>query len=79
MVWAGGIFYTLYDFEDEIWGMVYKCSRGHYHIGINKNLTKEKQEEILQHELKHIKNHCPKFTYFIGINMQYSKIEKEAG
>jgi len=70
-----GIFYNYENFPNEIWGLVYYCSEGHYHIGINKNLTKEKQKEIFQHELKHIKKDCKNLTYIIGIDMQYSELE----
>jgi len=75
MVLRDDVFYTYEEFPNEIWGIVYYCTEGHYHIGINKNLTIEKQKEVLQHELNHIKNDCTTNNYIIGMDMQYSELE----
>ena len=75
MVFDENIYYKLHKFPCEIWGIVYKCSFGCYHIGINKNLTREMQEKVLKHEIVHIKRDCPQKPYLIGLDMQHDDIE----
>jgi hypothetical protein len=57
---------------------VYRCSFGCFHIGIEQNLASNIQEKVLKHELIHIKKHCPQTSYIIGLDMQHTKLEKEA-
>ena len=76
MILNDNIFYTYFDFSSEIWGVVYKCSKGHYHIGINKNLAKNIQKQVLKHELTHINKHLPNKPYIIGLDMHHSDFEK---
>jgi hypothetical protein len=63
-------------FPMEVWGVLYKCSQGHYHVGINKNLTRNMQKKVLLHEIKHIEDHLPSSPYLIGLNMQHSELEQ---
>jgi len=72
------IYPSFVKFPMEVWGVLYKCSHGHYHIGINKNLTAEMQKKVLLHEIKHIKEDLPNSPYIIGLNMQHTEIEQEA-
>jgi len=62
----------------ELWGYVFKSSYGSYLIAINKNISRELQEEVLLHEVKHILNDAPAQDYIVGFNMQHSVMEKEA-
>jgi len=64
--------------EPEMLGMVYKSSRNNYYIVINKDITYELQQAVLIHEMRHIQRHMPENTYIIGLDMQHTKIEKEA-
>ncbi len=77
MVLKDNIYYNYYPFPLEVWGVLYKCTQGHYHIGVNKNLTRGMQRKVLQHELIHIREHCPVKPYIIGLDMQHSNLERE--
>lgn len=61
-----------------IYGFVYRSSFDNHYIIINKNLTKELQKEVFCHEVEHILFDFPIAPYIIGIDMQYSTIEKAA-
>ena len=43
---------------------------------INQNLTLELQKKVYLHEVKHIIYDMPEAGYVIGMNMQYSQMEK---
>ena len=43
-----------------------------------KNLTKEMQKEVFLHEVEHILYDMPEKPYIIGVDMQYSEMEKRA-
>lgn len=75
---ANNIFCRLERLDPCIYGFVYKSSFGNYFIIINKNLTKEMQKEVFAHELIHIIHDLPEQGYIIGVDMQYSIVEKEA-
>ena len=66
------------DFPSEVWGVVFYCSYGCYHVGINKNLTFEIQQDVIQHEMYHIENDLCNTSRIVGIDMQHHIIEKEA-
>lgn len=58
-----------------VWGMVYSSCKQNYHVVINNKLTVEKQDEVIAHELEHIKNDFPNNHYIIGIDMQHYDFE----
>jgi hypothetical protein len=47
---------VLYDFKNSVPGTVTPNSDGTYTIFINSRLSREMQEEVYLHELRHIKN-----------------------
>ncbi len=51
---------------------------GEYHLILNGNIGYQVQCETFIHELKHILEDCPKISYYVGLDMQYSTIENEA-
>ena len=61
-----------------IYGFVYLSSSHNYYVIINQNLTLELQKEVYLHEVEHIMYDMPEAGYVIGMDMQYSQIEKEA-
>ena len=78
--WArsNNIYHTLISLVSEVYGFVYLSSFGYYYIIINENITKELQKEVFCHEVEHILYDMPNIPYIIGMDMQYSQIEKEA-
>ena len=78
--WAreNNIFHQFVKLESEIYGFVYRSSGGNYYIIINKNLTRELQKEVFLHEVEHIIHDMPEVGYIIGLDMQYSPMEKRA-
>lgn len=77
--WAreNNIFHQFIKLESEIYGFVYRSSGGNYYILINKNLTRELQNEVFLHEVEHIVYDMPEVGYIIGLDMQYSPMEKQ--
>ena len=78
--WArdNNIFHTFIPLNPAIYGFVYLSSTHKYFIIINKNLTLELQKEVFMHEAEHIMYDMPEIGYFIGVDMQYSQMEKKA-
>ena len=78
--WAreNNIYYNSLSLKPKIYGFVYLSSFDNYFIIINKNLTNELQKEVFCHEVEHIIYDMPKKGYIIGLNMQYSSLEKRA-
>ena len=75
---ANNIYHQFVKIDTSIYGFVYLSSFGNYYIIINKNLTRELQKEVFLHEVEHIMYDMPVVGYIIGIDMQYSPIEKRA-
>ncbi|MDI6617863.1 MAG: hypothetical protein QME45_04185 [Clostridiales bacterium] len=61
-----------------IYGFTYISRLGHIHIILNTCISHELQCMVLLHELKHVLCDCPKKSYYIGLNTQYSRLEKNA-
>lgn len=78
--WAreNSIFHTFLPLNPEVYGFVYLSSTHKYFIIINKNLTLELQKEVYLHEVEHIMYDMPEAGYVIGMDMQYSQMEKAA-
>lgn len=78
--WArdNNIYHQFINLESCIYGFTYRSRFGSYLIIINKNLTKELQKEVFLHEVEHILYDLPEQTYIIGVDMQYSALEKRA-
>ncbi|HOK68920.1 MAG TPA: hypothetical protein PKV51_05275 [Bacillota bacterium] len=62
----------------KIYGFTYVSNHNNIYIILNGNISYETQCKVLIHELKHIINDIPKQSYYIGLDMQYEYIEKEA-
>ena len=69
---------TLETLPLEVWGITYLCSHGCYHIGVNNRLSYEVQQDVIEHELYHIKNDLCRYNRIVGFDMQHTRIEKEA-
>lgn len=78
--WArdNNIYHSFIKLVSGVYGFVYRSSFGNYYIIINKNLTKEMQREVFCHEVEHIMYDLPEQGYIIGLDMQYTTIEKKA-
>ena len=69
---------TLETLPLEVWGITYLCSRGCYHIAVNNRLNYEVQQDVIEHELYHIKNDLCQYNRIVGFDMQHTRIEREA-
>ena len=49
-----------------------------YLLMLNGNINYESQCQVFVHEIAHIVKHMPKESYYVGIDMQYLRIEDEA-
>lgn len=72
------ICYNICQLPISIMGFVYYSEKGRYYIVINKNITCEYQKEVFLHEVKHIIKDLPDGLYVLDMDMQYSKLEKQA-
>lgn len=61
-----------------LYGFVYYSKKGRYHVFISDALAPLARQEVLLHEIHHIMVDMPKITYFIGLDMQWDKIELRA-
>lgn len=79
--WAreNNIYHHFIKLEDYIYGFVLRSPFGNYFIIINKNLTLELQKEIYCHEVEHIIYDMPEESFRIGMDMQYTKLERTRG
>ncbi|MDI3548178.1 MAG: hypothetical protein PWR10_1830 [Halanaerobiales bacterium] len=75
---ANNIYHSFVKLISSVYGFVYRSSFGNYYIIINKNLTKEMQREVFCHEVEHIMYDLPEQGYIIGLDMQYTYVEKRA-
>jgi Zn-dependent peptidase ImmA (M78 family) len=62
----------------EMEGMVYRCSKGHYHVVISDALSPEARQRVLFHEIKHIIEDMPTAGYAVYIDKQYEILERQA-
>lgn len=78
--WArsNNIYQSFIPLSPEVYGFVYLSSYANYFIIINQNLTLELQKEVYLHEVEHIMYDMPEDGYVIGLDMQYSQMEKAA-
>lgn len=78
--WArsNNIYQGFVPLSPEVYGFVYLSSYTNYFIVINQNLTLELQKEVYLHEVEHIMYDMPEDGYVIGLDMQYSQMEKAA-
>ena len=70
--------FIAFNLSGKVLGFVYVSRRGYYHLILNGNVNYEMQCKTFIHEIKHITYDMPKTGYIIGLDMQYSEIEKEA-
>lgn len=78
--WArdNNIYQKILPLNPGIYGFVYLSSFQNYYVIINSNITLELQKEVFCHEVEHIMYDMPEMGYVIRIDMQYSKIERQA-
>ena len=78
--WArdNNIYHAISPLNLELWGFVYSSKYGEYLIVVNDRLSNNMQKEVFCHEVEHILSDFPENSYFIGLDMQYSKIETRA-
>lgn len=69
---------TIANLDGTVYGFTYISRLGNIHIILNGNIEYVLQCKVFLHELKHILNDCPKQSYFVGLDMQYTYIEKDA-
>lgn len=74
---ANNINSVIYQLNSELWGFVYRSRFEEYLIVINSILSFEMQKEVFCHEVEHILYDMPKEGYIIGLDMQYSPMEKQ--
>lgn len=72
------IYTAVADLGHRIWGLVYECSHGHYHIVASNWLGEYERRYLFWHEMCHIINDFPKCSYIIGLDTQYEAREKQA-
>ncbi|HHY79520.1 MAG TPA: hypothetical protein GX516_04055 [Thermoanaerobacter sp.] len=70
--------HIVFNLPASVLGFTYVSRRGNYHLLLNGNVSYYTQVKVFVHEVQHILNDMPKFSYFIGLNMEYSELEKEA-
>ncbi|HOJ48263.1 MAG TPA: hypothetical protein PLD48_05250 [Bacillota bacterium] len=78
LMYAYGIRVIIANISSKIYGFTYVSSKNNFYIILNGNISYETQCKVLIHELAHILNDIPKQSYYIGLDMQYEYIEKEA-
>ncbi len=67
-----------FNIPPNILGFVYLSRRGNYHLILNGAINYETQCKVFIHEVKHIVYDMPKIGYMIGLDMQYTYMEKSA-
>lgn len=75
---AHNIYTSVADLGPKVWGFVYQCSKGHYHIVAADWLGQREREMLFIHEAFHILNDFPRVNYVIGIDQQWSPRERKA-
>ncbi|WP_123053105.1 hypothetical protein [Clostridium sp. JN-1] len=61
-----------------ILGFVYLSKRGNYHLILNGEVNYKTQCKTFIHEIKHIADDMPHLGYMIGLDMQYTYMERNA-
>lgn len=72
------IYTSLADLGPRIWGFVYQCRHGHYHIVASAWLNEEERRRLFWHEAWHIIEDFPRMPYVIGLDEQWSVRERKA-
>lgn len=62
----------------ETYGFVYYSRKNIYHIFVSEKLSLRARREVLLHEIHHIVEDMPKFTYAIGLDKQWGRLEQKA-
>ena len=78
MIKAGNIRIHTISLPPGTYGFVYFSRKGVYHIFISEDLSLQAKREVLLHEVHHIVEDMPKFTYAIGLDMQWGRLERKA-
>ena len=78
MVSAGDIKIHTAILPPGLYGFVYYSRKGRYHILISEELSPGAKYEVLLHEIHHIIEDMPRFTYAIGLDKQWGELEKRA-
>lgn len=59
-------------------GFIYLSKKGNHHIFVSDSLSDKAISEVIAHEIYHIKNDMPRFSYIIGIDSQHEEYEHKA-
>jgi len=78
MIEAGDIKIHVTGLPSGLYGFVYYSRKGRYHIFVSEDLSHRGQQEVLLHEIYHIVEDVPKFTYILGLDMLYERFECRA-
>jgi len=68
----------LFNIPAHILGFVYLSRRENYHLLLNGSVNYETQCKVFIHEIKHIADDMPRLAYMIGLDMQYTYMERSA-
>ncbi len=75
---SNNIYTSIADLGPRVWGFVYQCSRGHYHIVAADWLGYVERQNLFLHEAWHIIEDFPKTSYVIGLDEQWTIRERQA-
>lgn len=78
MLKAHNIYTSIAALGPKVWGFVYQCTKGHYHIVAADWLGQQERVLLFMHEAWHILNDFPKTDYVIGLNQQWCPRERRA-
>ena len=62
----------------EVAAFVYRSRAGCFHIFVNCMLSSEVKQEVFFHELYHIIEDMPRFSYILGLDIQKEEMEEKA-
>ncbi len=72
------IYTSIADLGNRLWGFVYQCRHGHYHIVAADWLGPAERRRLFWHEAWHIIKDFPRLPYVIGLDEQWTVREKKA-
>ncbi|AEM79784.1 hypothetical protein [Thermoanaerobacter wiegelii] len=70
--------HIVFNLPASVLGFTYVSRRGNYHLLLNGNVNYRAQVKTFLHEVQHILNDMPQYSYIIGLNMEHLKMEDTA-
>lgn len=70
--------HIVFNLPSTVLGFTYVSRRGNYHLLLNGNVNYITQVKTFLHEIQHILNDMPQYSYIIGLNMEHLELENEA-